>query len=565
MTRPVAMHPNAELQRANSLLSRGQLDDAIHMYDAYLDCQPECGEAWHNRGIALARTRRFAHAAQSFGQALSLYPNSAASWHNRGLALAELGEFRQAIRDFVRALSLKPDLPGLLGDLVLAKLNCCDWQNLAAERRRIAEAIECGHPAIAPFGNLLISGSPADQLQCARLWIATHVSVSARMWRGERYQHDRIRVAYLSGDFRSHPVGALMLPLFEQHDRVRFETFGISFGADDGSVIRQTISTSLEHFIDVREREDAQIATLLREREIDIAVDLMGITADCRPGILAQRPAPVQVNYLGYPATMGAEFIDYIIADRVVVPDQEQCFFTEKIARLPHCYMPGHAQREIATQLTRGDCGLRDNAFVFCCFNNNFKILPETFASWMAILKETENSVLWLAEPNSAARDNLVREAESNGVAAARVIFAPHLPLLAEHLSRLSLADLFLDSLPFNAHSTAIDALSADVPVLTCMGTTMAGRTCASIITAAGLPELVTRSRSEYEQAATEFCRNPVMLRAVRTRLAQSRNASPLFDTKLFMSHFETALTQMHNCTVSGLPPQSFSAPGQGP
>ena len=256
--------------------------------------------------------------------------------------------------------------------------------------------------------------------------------------------------------------------------------------------------------------------------------------------------------------------MDYIIADRVVLPEQEQRFFTENIAWLPHCYMPGRTRREIATQLTRGDCGLPQNTFVFCCFNNVFKILPETFASWLAILKATENSVLWLAEPNSAARDNLVRESESNGVAAARVIFAPHLPSLADHLSRLSLADLFLDSLPFNAHSTAIDALSAGVPVLTCMGATMAGRTCASIVTAAGLPELVTRSRSEYEQAATEFCRNPVMLRAVRTTLAQSRNGSPLFDMNLFMSHFETALTQMHNCTVSDSPPQSFSVPGHG-
>src|SRR5438874_497202 len=353
MMQSAAMHPNAELLRANSLLSRGQYDDAIRTYDAYLACQPESGEAWHNRGIALARSRRFAHAAQSFGRALALYPNSAPSWHNRGIALTELGEYRQAIRDFARALSLNPELPGLVGDLVLAKLNCCDWQNLAAERRRIAEAIERGHSAIAPFGNLLISGSPADQLQCASLWIATHVSVPAPLWRGERYHHDRIRIAYLSGDFRSHPVGALMLPVFAQHDRVRFETFGISFGADDGSVTRETISTSLEHFIDVREREDAQIATLLREREIDIAVDLMGITADCRPGILAQRPAPVQVNYLGYPATMGAEFIDYIVADRVVIPEQEQRFFAENIAWLPHCYMPGPAQREIATQLTR--------------------------------------------------------------------------------------------------------------------------------------------------------------------------------------------------------------------
>lgn len=560
---PAAMHQNAQLQRANSLLSLGQFEDAIHAYDSYLALQPQSGEGWHNRGIALARTRRFGHAAKSFSQALELHPGSTASWHNRGIALAELGEFQQAIRDFARALALNPNLPGLRGDLVLAKLNCCEWQDLAAERQRIVEAIQRGMPAIAPFGNLLISDSPDDQLHCARIWMAGHVARGEKLWRGERYAHDRIRLAYLSGDFRSHPVGALMLPVFEHHDRVRFETFGISFGADDGSAIRNQIAVSMDQFLDVSDRSDAEIAALMRQREIDITVDLMGITADCRPGILARRPTPVQVNYLGYPGTTGAEFVDYVIADEIAVPEHEQHHFGEQLAYLPHCYMPGGPPRKIGAQITRGDCGLPDNAFVFCCFNNNFKILPETFASWMKILKATDESVLWLAEPNPAARANLVREIEKSGVSAARLIFAPHLPSFADHLSRIALADLFLDTLPFNAHSTAIDALSAGVPVLTCVGNTMAGRTGASVITSAGIAELVTASRTEYEQTAIRLCQNPTTLRAIRSRLGESRQDSPLFNMTLFMAHFEAALTEMHNRAARGLPPRTFSVIGQ--
>src|SRR5205085_4527623 len=256
MMQPAVSPPLAQLQRANMLLSAGRLEDAIHAYDACLTSQPNSGEAWHNRGIALARTRRFAHAAQSFGRALALYPESAASWHNRGLAFAELGEFHQAIRDHARALSLNPQLPGVVGDLVLAKLNCCEWQDLEIERRRISEQIQRGVPAIAPFGHLLISDSPAEQLQCARMWMASHAPAAAPLWRGERYPHDRIRIAYVSGDFRGHPVGAVMLPVFKQHDRGRFETFAISFGADDGSEVRRHIMASVDHSINVSDKSD---------------------------------------------------------------------------------------------------------------------------------------------------------------------------------------------------------------------------------------------------------------------------------------------------------------------
>jgi protein O-GlcNAc transferase len=551
------------LNRANMALSHGNFESAIAGYDEYLKSNPASGEAWHNRGIALAQTKRFAPAAHSFGKALSLHPESAASWHNRGLAFAELEQFGQAIRDHTRALALQPRLPNLRGDLVLAKLNACDWHDLAPERRRISQALLNGEPAIAPFGNLLISDSAEDQLLCARTWMVSHAAPVPPLWRGERYHHDRIRVSYVSGDFRAHPVGALIVSLLESHDREKFESFGVSFGPDDGSEMRSRIAAALEHFIDVRGRSDLEIARVMCESEIDIAVDLMGITADCRPGIFAARPAPVQAAYLGYPGTMGAEFIDYVLADGIVVPEGTERFFSEKIAWLPNCYLPAACAPEPPQPWTRAEAGLPEDVFVFCCFNTNFKILPETFASWMTILRAAENSVLWLGQPNAMAQANLKREISRAGIAENRLIFAPRVESFDDHIRRLAAADLFLDTLPFNAHSTAIDALSAGVPVLTCSGATMVARAGASVLSAIGLPELIAGTMQDYERMAIGFARDRGALAAIRDKLSRNRACTPLFDRGIFARHFEAALTEMHVRQISGLPPHSFAVSGK--
>jgi protein O-GlcNAc transferase len=556
-----ASNSAAKLQRGNALLSLGRFDSAIAAFDKFLAAEPANGEAWHNRGMALAQTKRFSFAAESFGKALALHPESAASWHNRGVALAELGDFEQAVRDQLKAIGLQPDLPDLRGDLVLARLNCCDWQGFEDERLKIAEAISLGKPAIVPFGNLFISDSPADQLQCARIWMGRHVAASPPpLWRGERYNHKRLRVAYVSGDFRSHPVASLMLPIFESCDRERFECFGISFGADDKSDIRRRISSSLEHFEDVRARSDMEIAVQLRGREIDIAVDLMGITAECRPGIFAARPAPVQVGYLGFPGTSGSDSMDYVIADRIVIPEDEQHHYSEKIAWLPHCYMPCGSFEQPHAPISRTAAGLPENSFVFCCFNGNYKILPSMFASWMAILRATENSILWLADPNPPARANLQREAGRHGVAPDRLNFAPHVPSAAEHLKRIAAADLFLDTLPFNAHSTAIDAISAGVPVLTCAGSTMAGRAGASLLVSLDVPELVAPSIQEYQRRAISFAHDAAALGAVRAKIARQLMCTP--DAKTFTGNLEAVFVEMHDRRVRGVPAQSFALPG---
>lgn len=380
------------------------------------------------------------------------------------------------------------------------------------------------------------------------------------LWRGERYAHARIRVAYLSGDFRVHPVAILMAGVFEQHDRERFEIIAVSFGADDQSEIRTRIKDAAETFIDARGKSDFEIASLLREREVDVAVDLMGLTADCRTGIFAFRPAPAQVNYLGYPGTLAAECMDYIIVDRVVVPEGEKHQYREKIVYLPDCYLASDDKRRIAARRpSRAEAGLPNEGFVFCSFNNTYKFTPEMFAVWMRLLRRIEGSVLWLPESNPSAQRNLKREAEAAGIDAGRLIFAPHLASLEEHLARLSLADLFLDTLPCNAHSTASDALWAGLPVLTSMGSTFAGRVAASQLHALGLPELVVRSLADYEAKALFLASDAVAFADIKAKVARQRDIAPLFNTARFTRNLESAFATMRERTARGEPPRSFA------
>jgi predicted O-linked N-acetylglucosamine transferase (SPINDLY family) len=559
-------HAGTPLRRANALLALRQLREAIEGYDAYLAANPDSGEAWHNRGVALSELKRFEEAISSFGKALALRPDSVESWHNRGNAHFEMEEFEAAAQDQQRALALNPDFPNARGNLTLARLSCCDWRGLDEERRTISAALRAGRPAIVPFGSVMVSDSPADQMQAARLWMMTHGAPRQPLRRGERYNHARIRVAYLSGDFRVHPVAILTAGVFEQHDRERFETIGISFGRDDQSDIRARLAKGFERFIDARSKGDLEIASLLREMEVDIAVDLMGPTADCRCGIFAFRAAPVQVNYLGYPGTMAAGFMDYILADQIVIPEGEKQHYSEKIVYLPDTYLASDSKRRIAASApTRSEAGLPEHGFVFCSFNNCYKFTPEIFAIWMRLLRAVEGSVLWLPEAYPVARANLQREAASQGVGPERIIFAPYLASSEEHLARLALADLFLDTLPCNAHTTASDALWAGLPLLTCTGSTFAGRVAASLLRAIGLPELIMDSLAGYEAKALSLARDAAALSAIRAKLARNRQTAPLFDTARFTRHLEAAFTEMQRRAARGESPQSFAVPGSAP
>jgi predicted O-linked N-acetylglucosamine transferase (SPINDLY family) len=368
----------------------------------------------------------------------------------------------------------------------------------------------------------------------------------------------------VSGDFRAHPVALLMAGVFEHHDRNRFETIGVSFGPDDKSAVRARVAGAFEHFIDARGKNDFEIARTLREMEADIAVDLTGLTEDCRTGIFAFRPAPAQVNYLGYPGTMAVRFIDYIIADRVVIPENQQHHYSEKIAYLPDTYLPSDDKRAIAARTpTRPEAGLPEQGFVFCSFNTSYKFTPEIFAVWMRILSAVEGSLLWLSDAGAAMRRNLALEAQARGIDARRIVFAAHVPAAEDHLARLKLADLFLDTLPCNAHTTASDALWAGVPVLTCKGSTFAGRVAASLLHAAGLPELITESLAGYEELAVLLARDCAALSAVKAKLARNRQTMPLFDTARFTRNLESAFSEMRRQAARGRAPQSFAV-GQG-
>jgi predicted O-linked N-acetylglucosamine transferase (SPINDLY family) len=388
--------------------------------------------------------------------------------------------------------------------------------------------------------------TPADQLIGAECFNKER-PVFPAIWRGERYSHDRIRIAYLSPDLSDHPVAQQIVGLFEEHDRSRFEITAVSFGLNTESDVSRRIRSAVEHFLDVRSESDQKIAELIRYREADIAVDLAGFTQGSRPTILERRPAPIQVNYLGYPGTMGADHIDYILADRTVIPPDDFAFFSEKVAWLPDSFMVTDGRRAISQHApTRGECGLPDTGFVFCCFNGAYKILPDLFQLWMRLLKATERSVLWLARANPTAMQNLRAEAEKNGVSPERLIFAERTPSMADHLARFRHADLFLDTLPYNGHATASDALWAGVPVLTYLGSTFAGRVAASQLKAIALPELVTVSLEDYERLAVKIAHDPVVLASLKEKLSRHRNQHPLFDTGKFARNIEAAYRYMH-------------------
>ena len=550
------------LQSANSLLQLGRSPEALTWYESYLKTHPESAEAWHNHGIALSQMQRFPEAVASFDKVLALRPDSAQTWSSRGNALLEQKRYDEAISDYDNALALDPEYGSARGYRLLAKLWCCDWRDLDRDIAGVSSRLRAGARVIQPFGNLMISRDPADQLQCAKVWTRGE-GAQAPLWRGQRYTHDKIRVAYLSGDFCVHPVSILMAGVFEDHDKSRFETTAISFGPDDGSALRTRVMKSFDRFLDVRGRTDFEVASLMQAAEIDIAVDLMGLTGNSRQGILAFRPAPVQVNYLGFPGTMAAPHIDYIIADRIVIPEAEQRHYSEKVVYLPDTYMSSDARRRVSERkFSRAEEGLPETGIVFCCFNNSYKFTPKIFSVWMRLLKAVGDSVLWLSEPNDTARSNLVAEAEKQGVSAGRLVFAPFLSNLDDHLARLPLADLFLDTLPCNAHTTASDALFMGVPVVTTPGPTFAGRVAASLLSAVGLPELIAPSPSAYEARALELARDTAALGAVKAKLNANRPSFPLFDTARFTHHLEAAFGVMRERQRRGLPPERFSVVG---
>lgn len=546
--------------RGNALRGLGRYEDALASYERALMINPDDAEALNNRGVALQDLQRFVDALASYERALQINPNYVQALGNRADILQALKRHEDAAQCYARLLEFQPDYPYAIGKKLHSQLHSCDWTQYSQTVERVTRAVSEGKLVNTPSFFLAVSDSAAAQLQCARTYIANkHPATSKPLWNGERYPHDRIRLAYLSADFHNHATAYLMAELFELHDKTRFEVAAISFSPDVKGDMRERLERSFNQFIDVRQMSDLSVAEMLRDLQIDIAIDLKGFTQGSRTGILACRAAPVQVNYLGYPGTMGADYIDYILADSHVIPAGHEAFYAEKVVRLPGTYQVNDSKRAIAAHTpSRADVNLPETGFVFCSFNNNYKITPPIFDIWMRLLHQVDGSVLWLLEDNATASRNLKREASQRGIAAERLVFAPRVAL-KDHLARHRLADLFLDTLPINAHTTASDALWAGLPVLTCMGNAFASRVAGSLLHAVGLPEMATHTLMDYEALALRLATAPELLASIKSRLAHNRMTQPLFDAARFRRNIESAYITMYERYQKGLLPVSFA------
>jgi len=598
--RALAIRPNNATvlgNRGSTLLSLKRVDDALANFEKALMTEPNNSETLSNRGIALSHLRRFDEALScyekaltiqpnlveglanrghtlremnllgealvSYDAALSIAPNNARALNSRGLVLSDMRRFDEALVCHEHALVEDPLLPTALGNAANAALNLCDWDRTAKYEAEIRARLVADSLVMPPLLLLCYTEDVALHLTCAQAYVRDRIPAVPRPMQGGRIRPPgRIRVAYMSSDFRLHPMTSVITELLELHDRARFEIFAISLGENDGSENRARVVAAVDQFIDVRQMRDCDVAELLSQLEIDILIDLNGHTLDARPEILSYRPAPVQVSYMGYPGTMGAGFIDYIIADSIVLPFDQKPFYTEKIVHLPDTYWVTDSRRSRVGPPLRHTVGLPQDAFVFCCFNNNRKITAPIFDVWMRLLANVPDSVLWLLEDSEPTKVNLRASAAARGIEPDRLVFAPRVAQ-TEHLARHGLADLFLDTLPYNAHTTAADAVWMGLPVVTCLGQSFAGRVAASILYAAGLPELVTQTLAEYEALALALAQDRPRLQSLRHTLEQTRGSCALFDTDRFRRHIESAYAQMWEIVRWGEPPRSFGlAPG---
>jgi protein O-GlcNAc transferase len=546
----------AWLGRGNVFNDLKRYGEAFAAYDKALSIKPDLAEAWLGRGNVFNDFKRHDEALAAYDKALSIKPDLEDVWFGRGNVFTDLKRYDEALAAYDKALSIKPDLEGVEGARLHAKMQLFNWEQLETEINNLTASVRAGKACSSPFVVLSIIDLPDEHLRCAQAWVAAkHPQASKSTWPGSIYAHDKIRIGYVSADFRKHAIAILMAELFESHNRRMFTTTAFSFGLDDKSDMRQRLINSFDTFVDCRNLSDADVARTIANAEIDILVDLNGFTQDARTRIFSYRPAPIQVNYLGYPGTMAAPYIDYIIGDKTLFTLADATVYSEKLVQLPHSYQPNDRKRYISDKyFEREGFGLPKDKFVFCCFNSNCKILPSVFDSWMRILKHVDRSVLWLLVENQTAIANLRRGATSRGIHPARLVFANRMEL-SEHLARHRLADLFLDTLPYNAHTTASDALWAGLPVLTQIGNAFAGRVAASLLNAIDMPELITYSREEYEALAIELALNGEKLKAIKEKLARNRLTTRLFDTSLYAKHLEAAYEAMYQRYKAGLPP----------
>ena len=524
--------------------------------------KPDYVEGWANKGVSLKELKRYDEAIAHYDKALSLNPDYAEAWSNKAASLHELKRFDEAIAHYDKALSLNPDINWAWGDLLHTKMKICDWTGLTESLEKISKKVMANEKVAQAFSLFALSDNAFLHKKCSETYAQAEYPSNITLGPILKLpKKEKIRIAYFSPDFRNHPVSFLTSELFEIHDRSRFEVFAFSLKkapANDEMNIR--LRKGFDKFIDVDNMSDPDIAQLARELEIDIAIDLAGPTQYSRAKIFSYRAAPVQVNWLGYPGTIGANFMDYIVADKTIIPAEFRDFYTEKVISLPDAYIVDDSKRIASSRIfTREEFGLPENAFVFCCFNNDYKFNPQVLDGWSRILLAAKNSVFWISENNERFRINITIEFEKRGIDSMRIIFAPRVELMADHLARYALADLFLDTRPYNAHTTTVDSLKAGVPVLTLKGQSFPSRVAASLLNAIGLPELITNTEEDYEALAIELAINPKKFADIKLRLAKNRLTAPLFNTPLFAKNIETAYIKMMDRYHADLQPDHIS------
>ena len=563
----VALNPNyveAHYNRGLLLVELRKPREALASFDRVVALLPAFADVHVSRANLLVELGQFTDALLSFDRALALKPGDPDTRLDRASALLKMKRFVEAMGEYERVTAVKPDARFALGSLVFCKLQICDWGGLDADIERLVAGVRAGAPVVSMLHILAAVDDESLHHQAAQIWLRVEGAVLQDVPpMNVRTPSDKLRIGYFSSDFYEHPVALLAVELFERHDRSRFEITAFSLRPKTPSLFRQRLESAFDRFLDVSDTPPHEIALLARRYGIDIAVDLNGYTDGARLGIWAHRAAPIQITYLGYPGTLGASYYDYLIADPTVIPSEHQSHYSEKIVYLPHSYLPNDSKREIDVTPTREREDLPVDRFVFCCFNNTYKITPEVFSSWMRILARIDHSVLWLSSlTDVTAVENLRREAQKRGIDPGRLIFAQRVQSPSKHLARLKLADLFLDTLPYNAHATSIDALWAGVPVLTRIGRSFAGRVAASVLRTFGLPELVTTSLQQYEDRAVELATNPALLAEIKQRLADNRSTTPLFDSDLFARNMESAYAMIFERHRAGLRPDHMHVQG---
>jgi len=523
-----------------TLHEQGKLEKAIEAYNKALAIKPDYAQAYYNLGNALHEQGKLEEAIEAYNKALAIKPDYAQAYYNMGITLQEQGKLEEAIEAYNKSLAIKPDYAAARALYLHQLAHICDWSAIEAERSHVTELGIIGK-SVPPFTVLSLEDAPDRHRLRSELYAREKKFLRKPLPAPSKpsQKPERLRVGYFSADFHNHATMYLMAQVFTAHDKSQFETLAYSYGPDKQDEMRKKLVSAVDVFHDVRGMNDIQIVELARADKLDIAIDLKGFTQNTRLAPFAYGLAPVQISYLGYPGTLGADLIDYIVADPVVIPEHKRHHFSEQIIYLPHTYQPTDNKRIISDKLiTREDVGLPTYGFVFCCLNNNYKISPREFDIWMRLMQKVEGSVLWLLKSNKWAEQNLKREAEDRGISAERLIFAEKVPQ-AEHLARQKLADLFLDTFNYNAHTTASDALWAGLPVVTKLGEGFAARVAGSLLAAIGLTELITENEEEYEALALTLATDPKRLGQVKSKLDGNRLTQPLFDSEMYTRHLE--------------------------